>query len=83
MLLNLGLEVGIGSIPVAGDLFDVGFKGNLRNLHLLEGWLERPATVHRRSRWLLVAVAASVVALLLSIVMLALWLLQLLLTRGR
>jgi hypothetical protein len=82
MLLNLGLEVGLGSIPVAGDLFDIGFKGNLRNLRLLERWLDRPASVHRRSRWLLIALATSVFALLLGVVLLTLWLLHLLLTRG-
>ncbi len=40
MLLNLLIDVVIGAVPVLGDLFDVGWKGNLRNLALLERWVE-------------------------------------------
>ncbi len=41
MLANVAVEVGGGAIPVLGDLFDVAFKANLRNLALLEGWVAR------------------------------------------
>lgn len=40
MVLNLLLDAGIGSIPVAGDLFDFAFKANIRNQRLLMKWLE-------------------------------------------
>lgn len=36
MLLNVLIEVVVGSVPVAGDLFDAAWKANLRNLELLE-----------------------------------------------
>lgn len=39
MLANIAVEVGGGAIPVLGDLFDMAFKANLRNLALLESWL--------------------------------------------
>lgn len=39
MLTNVAVEVVGGTIPVLGDLFDMAFKANLRNLALLEGWL--------------------------------------------
>jgi len=35
MAVNTGIDYVIGSIPVVGDLFDLGFKGNLRNIDLL------------------------------------------------
>lgn len=41
MLANIGIEVVGGSVPLVGDLFDMAFKANLRNLALLEGWLAR------------------------------------------
>ena len=41
MLANLAIDFGIGSVPVAGDVFDVFFKANNRNLALLEDWLAR------------------------------------------
>lgn len=36
MLSNIGLDLLVGAVPVAGDLFDVAFKANLKNLALLE-----------------------------------------------
>ena len=36
MGLNLLIEFGIGSIPVVGDVFDFGFKANVRNVKLLD-----------------------------------------------
>ncbi|SDD93091.1 DUF4112 domain-containing protein [Kordiimonas lacus] len=36
MLGNLVIDWVIGSIPVIGDLFDVGFKANQRNIRLIE-----------------------------------------------
>ena len=35
MAANVLLDIGVGSIPIIGDLFDVGFKANTRNLALL------------------------------------------------
>jgi hypothetical protein len=35
MALNTGVDYVIGTIPLVGDLFDFGFKGNLRNIRLL------------------------------------------------
>jgi hypothetical protein len=81
MLLNLALETIVGTIPVAGDLFDLVFKGNLRNLRLLERWLEQPATVHRRSRWLLVSIVLTVFGILAVIVAFGIWLLHLFFSR--
>ena len=36
MVGNVVLEVAAGSIPVAGDLFDVALKANLRNVRIVE-----------------------------------------------
>ncbi len=36
MMANVLLDVGVGSIPLLGDLFDAGFKANTRNIKLLE-----------------------------------------------
>lgn len=41
MLANVGIEVAGGAVPVLGDLFDMAFKANLRNLALLEDWVAR------------------------------------------
>ena len=36
MLGNVAIEAFAGSVPVVGDLFDVGFKANLRNIALID-----------------------------------------------
>jgi hypothetical protein len=41
MLANVAVEVVGGAVPVVGDLFDMTFKANLRNLDLLEAWIRR------------------------------------------
>ncbi|MGE0549209.1 MAG: DUF4112 domain-containing protein [Kofleriaceae bacterium] len=63
MLLNLGLDAVFGVVPVLGDLADLAFKANQRNLALLES---RPtASKPRASDWLIVggAVLAFVAAI--------------------
>lgn len=35
MLANVGIDALIGAVPVAGDLFDVFWKANQRNMRLL------------------------------------------------
>ncbi len=35
MLYNVGLDTGVGAIPLLGDLFDVYFKSNRRNADLI------------------------------------------------
>ena len=41
MAVNVAIDFGAGSIPVVGDLFDVAFKSNVRNLKLLTDFLEK------------------------------------------
>lgn len=41
MLANVAIEFGGGLVPIVGDLFDMGFKANLRNLALLEAYLQQ------------------------------------------
>jgi hypothetical protein len=45
MVANVAIEGLIGAVPIVGDMFDVGFRANRRNVNLLrehferEGWL--------------------------------------------
>ena len=41
MALNVVADWAVGSVPVVGDLFDVTYKANLKNLKLLERAAER------------------------------------------
>ena len=50
MMGNVMIETVIGSIPVAGDLFDAAFKANSRNLALLARYQLDPIRSRRSSR---------------------------------
>jgi len=39
MVANVAIEVAVGTIPLAGDVFDIAFKANRRNYKLLEASL--------------------------------------------
>jgi hypothetical protein len=45
MVVNVAIEGVVGAVPFVGDLFDVGFRANRRNVQILrehferEGWL--------------------------------------------
>ncbi|MBK8768968.1 MAG: DUF4112 domain-containing protein [Rhizobiales bacterium] len=47
MLANAAIDAGVGSIPVAGDVFDLFFKANTRNLRLLSEFLEKSKKTQR------------------------------------
>jgi len=70
MIGNVALDTLIGWVPVLGDLFDVAWKSNLRNIALLETHLQQPAAARAGSRKALVLLGG--VLLLLIVVAVAL-----------
>jgi hypothetical protein len=38
MAANVLIDIMVGAIPLLGDLFDIGFKANTRNIRLLEAY---------------------------------------------
>jgi hypothetical protein len=64
MLGNIALDTVIGAIPILGDLFDIGWKGNLRNLALLDRWVADPAHVASRSAALIWGIGIATLAML-------------------
>lgn len=39
MIANVVVDYVVGSVPVVGDVFDIAFKANRRNVDLLDRWL--------------------------------------------
>lgn len=64
MLSNVLVDVIVGAIPLLGDLFDVAWRANTKNVRLLESWLERPGDT-RRGSMVVVALFLLVLALLI------------------
>jgi hypothetical protein len=68
MIGNVAVDTIVGEIPLLGDLFDVGFKSNLRNLSLLEQHVHRPAATKTESRRVLLVLGIGLLALLVGVV---------------
>jgi len=64
MLVNWGIEVLLGAVPVLGNLFDIGWKANRRNYKLLTSSLADPRGQRHRS-WLFLAALCLLLAALL------------------
>jgi hypothetical protein len=71
MLFNVAVDATVGAIPLAGDLFDIGWKANRRNLDLLERWVAAPAATRAASTATLAGVLVAVLALVAGLVWLA------------
>jgi hypothetical protein len=84
MMGNVALDIAIGSIPLLGDLFDVAFKANTRNIKLLEPyrprlvgeftapgnqWTHTLETARRGTPWRYVLPIAAILLLLLALVL--------------
>src|SRR3954468_13005863 len=41
MLSNVALDGAVGIVPLIGDAFDVMFRANVRNVKMLQRWLEK------------------------------------------
>jgi hypothetical protein len=78
---NLLVDIAVGAIPLLGDLFDAGFKANMRNLALLERHVQGPATSRRASRRFVAILAFLLLLLLIGAAALAVFLIELLLSR--
>jgi Domain of unknown function (DUF4112) len=50
MIANVAVDTIVGEIPLLGDLFDVAWKANTKNLALLEEHLHRPSRAKAGSR---------------------------------
>lgn len=75
---NVAIDTLVGEIPLLGDLFDIGFKANIRNLALLDGFAERPAEVRRSSRRFVALLVVGLVLLTAGAIALAVLLVRLL-----
>jgi hypothetical protein len=68
MTLNILIDALIGSIPVIGDVFDIAFKANMRNMRLMQEHYEEGR--HRGSAWKLII---PVLIVLFLIVIAIIW----------
>ena len=73
MLANLGLDMLSGAVPLLGDIFDIAFKANRRNLRIVEEQVLDPKGTRVRSRALVVGAFAAVIGVILALLAVIAW----------
>lgn len=77
---NIALDALFGVVPVLGDLFDVGWKANRRNVALLERYMGTPEPVRAQSRLLVVVLLVALAALFVGVAVVSVLVVRWLLT---
>jgi len=78
---NVAIDVLVGTVPLLGDLFDAGWKANMRNLALLERQVDRPLDSARANRRFVMLVGSALLLLLAGAAALTVLLIKLLMSR--
>jgi hypothetical protein len=85
MMLNIGIDYTVGSIPVVGNIFDFAWKANYRNAQLLKQTLAMPVRQRRRQTfwdWLFIGgmvlgLIGILIGSLIAAILLARWIITL------
>lgn len=81
MGLNILTEVVLGTVPMVGDLFDVVWKANVRNVALLEQHIRQPIPSRRADKLFAIVLLVGLLAIVIGVATLSLlivrWVLQL------
>lgn len=73
MFMNIFIDLLIGVIPVLGDLFDVAWKANIRNIRLLEKLEADPSRTKSQSSLIMWALLIFLILILIGILFLIGW----------
>ena len=76
MVVNIGIEVLLGAVPLLGAIFDVAWKANRRNYRLLERHLAQPRRQTLGDWLFLLTIGAILLGLFLAPAVLLLWLVE-------
>ena len=71
MVLNILVDAIFGSIPILGDIFDVYFKANLRNIKLMEEHYVEGR--HRGGAWKVVVPVLLLVLVIIGLIIWGVW----------
>ena len=76
MVLNAGIDMVLGLVPIAGDVGDVFWKADLRNMALLERHAQPGVPPTRADYWVVLGSIGAVVAITLVPFLILIWLLS-------
>ena len=67
MLMNILIDIVIGSVPLIGEIFDVGWKANLKNAELLQDLEQDSEKTERQSKIVVWSVCIFSIALVFAL----------------
>jgi len=76
MAFNIAVEAIVGILPVMGDLFDMAWKANQRNVQLLGDYLDQPRKTVVASRLFVTTLIVLLVGLVMLVAMLGILLIR-------
>ena len=76
MVVNIGIEVLLGTVPLLGDMFDIAWKANRRNYALIVRHLEQKRQQTWRDWVYLLLIGLILTAIFLAPIVLILWFLE-------
>lgn len=71
MAANIAIDTIVGAVPIIGDLFDAGWKGNQRNLAILERHLAEPSVSKHADRTFVLLIGGGLLVVCLTVIVLA------------
>lgn len=69
MVANIALETLTGTVPVFGDIFDVAWKANVKNVELLETHVNSEAVGEKADPWFVFLLLGGLLLLIIFIAM--------------
>ena len=76
MVVNLGIDVIVGAIPLFGDAFDIAWKANRRNYALMLRHLHQPRVHTWKDYVFLLCIAVVLLAIFVAPIIVIVWLMQ-------
>jgi hypothetical protein len=74
MVSNILLETVVGTIPIVGDLFDVAWKANIKNMELLESHLDTPQPAKKADKTFIVLLLVGLLVFVVAAIAFSAWL---------
>ena len=71
MAVNIMFDTILGMIPIVGDIFDITFKANLRNIELMTNYYDSPQEAVKRNTLSIVIISISFISALSLIIWIA------------
>jgi hypothetical protein len=73
MGFNIFIDIAVGSIPLLGDLFDVGWKANIRNVRLIKQYHQNASSTEHRSSWILWLIGSVIIIVVIGLLFFTGW----------